>query len=601
MQRFFITALAILLLVAPFAQADGVVGLGNPVSATAATAQPTAEAAPGKISPLAFQPEVGVDLLALPKGDYPSWASAPETEYDLRFVCPTPAEEAEAVPLACPAYVLDAEDILAQPSLVVDPRDDSLVAFHALHGGPGARLFTQDPLPSETSRSNAVHQPHTTFQSRDGGAFWDDNRYYSRLTGKAEVFGEDNALALDGAGRMTLASLYSFYNQTDDSAPLIPLLPPTQASNQAPGYVVYLWQSERISTPVDYDKNYVTRFAAEGHKIDSLWLANFARADAMVAAWRDVGPEGPRVMLERKSAEGQWQAWNQSAVVGACDVLSNLVPVGEELLFACAQGSDTRLWAIGTDFTVQDRGVAPIHSVTSLRLASAETVQGSGLVMAGAYAREGRGHVWVVFGVSDPELTTWGRPGDHGEQVTDRVNHQGAQLSDSRITALAFLGTSGTAHFLVQERYEGGSALDQNSEFGKLYAAVQSSGRYLGTFGIGYGDPQSRANIPATVSGLSAGAFADAHDTLFVHYGDLGEERLFIAFGDYGYVRYAEVIELDPPIPGFPPIAAPAAIPVASAATSPVVVGAVAGTLALAAAMRLALAKSKKAAEAPTL
>src|SRR5689334_13487865 len=109
---------------------------------------------------------------------------------------------------------------MAQPDLAIDPRDSTLVAFHALHGGPGLRTAVQDPSPTEHSRDDAVHQPHTTFQSRDGGSTWDDNRYYAPeglRTANAEVFGEDNALELDDKGDITLASLYSHRaNQGDD-------------------------------------------------------------------------------------------------------------------------------------------------------------------------------------------------------------------------------------------------------------------------------------------------------------------------------------------------------------------------------------------------
>lgn len=582
-------AALLLVLLAPAALAHGSPGVP---AAPVPLGMPPPSGAKGPVAdPLAavLSAEAGVSLLRVPRGDHPSWASEPTTEYDLRFVCPDIAESAPATPqvpgqetpTACPAYVLDVEDMLAQPDLAVDPKDPTLVAFHALHGGPGLRTALDAPSPTERSRDNEVHQPHTTFQSRDGGAFWDDNRYYAPTAlsdANAEVFGEDNALALDGRGKVTLASLYSHRAQAGGGV----------------RYTVYLWSSERISQTVEYEKGNVAREVPAGVAADSLDLVWHPGAEEMLALWRTTGPDGPRVHVEHKA--DQWQAWDGAQWqprVGACDALSNAVAIGDRVVFACAQGIDTRVWAIEPDLGVTDLGVAPLRGMTSLRLASAESMRDGGLVLAGAAVREGRSVVAVVWGVAGED---WGRPSDHGSALTEAAGRAGAELTEAHLTALAVLGTSGTAHFLVQERYTGGQGVD-GRVFGKTYGVVQATGRFLGTFGIGYGDPQSRASVPATVSGSGLGGYYDAHDGMAVVAGPLGEERLFVAFGDYGYVRFAEVVELNPPVPLFPGIAAPAAIPVTAAATSPVLVAAAAGALSMAAVSRIVLARSKKSAE----
>lgn len=565
------------------ASAGGLVPLGVP---------PAVGKAPGTVAdPWAevFSAEAGVSLLRVPRSSHSSWASEPTTEYDLRFVCPDVAESAPTVPgvpvgeapTACPAYVLDVEDMLAQPDLAVDPRDPSLVAFHALHGGPGLRTALQAPAPTEASRDNQVHQPHTTFQSRDGGAFWDDNRYYAPTAlsdANAEVFGEDNAIALDRSGKATLASLYS--HRAEAGGPV--------------GYTVYLWSSDRISSRVEYEKANVAREVPAGLVADSLDLVWHPGAGRMVALWRVTGPDGPRVHVEHQ--DGQWTSWDDATWqprVGACDALSNAIGLGDRVVFACAQGAETRVWALEPDLDVTDLGVAPLRGMTSLRLADAGSLRDGGAVLAGAAVREGRSIVTVAWGVPGED---WGRPTEHGSSLTDLDNRAGADLVEARVTALAVLGTSGTAHFLVQERFSGGQGLDGRI-FGKTYGVVQSTGRFLGTFGIGYGDPQSRATVPATVSGSGLGGYADAHDGMVVVPGPLGDDRLFIAFGDYGYVRFAEVVEVEPTVPVFPPIAAPAALPTLSAATSPVLVAAAAGVLSMAAVSRIVLARSKKSVE----
>lgn len=588
MHRVLSALLLALMLSAPMATAHAVSTTLSIPSAVPASYAPSGSGGPAAAfatsSTELFGPEASVSLWLPPRSNDASWDSEPTTEYDLRFVCPSitetvgspPNPTGQEPPTACPAYILDTEDIMAQPDLVIDPKTDDFVAFHALHGGPGIRLPTQDPLPTKHSRSNAVHQTHTEFWSRDGGREWNDNRYYSRLQGMAEVFGEDNAMAADPDGKLALASLYSYYEQPGQDAK----------------FAVFLWSSpDRISTAVDYDKAYVVRFVGDGLEADSLDLVWHPGAKQMVTLWRTAGADGPRVHLEHRA--DQWVEWNATPQVGPCDALSNAIALGDDLVFACAAGSDTHLWAVHPDFTVEDLGLAPLHGLTSLRLANAESLRDGGLVLAGAMAREGRTHTVVVWGVDGKH---WGRPSDFGESLTDIVNHPGAALVEAHLTALAVLGTSGTAHFLIQEEYLGGSATDDRI-FSKMYGVVQSSGRFLGTFGIGYGDPQSRAGIPVTMSGGGAGAYHDAHDSLVVIKGSRGEERLIVAFGDYGYVRYGEVVEVAPPVPAFPLIGVTAAVPTLSVAMSPVLVGAVAGALSLAATSRIALAKSKKAAE----
>jgi hypothetical protein len=606
--RVLLGLAALVLLLAPLAQAHaqagGLVPLGTPAR-SAGSSHAAAATAPAAFAPLSLSPEPSVGLAAVGRSDDASWAAAPETTYNLQFSCPPQVEQTgpapAAAPEACPSYVLDVEDVMAQPVLVVDPRDASLVAFNALHGGPGIRAATQDPLPTERSRSDLIHQPHTTFQSTDGGAFWDDNRYYPRLDGKAEVFGEDNAMASDAKGRLTIASLYSFYNKTEQSSPL-PIASPTR-SGQEPGYAIIVWSSDRISTPVDYDKSYIVHTAAKGHVYDTIAAAPFPAADSMVVAWRETDPSGSSLSLLHRATDGagQWDVMEHA--VNACNAITNPVAVANRLLVGCIQGKgergDLHLYGIAANWTVEDLGMTPLRSVTQARLASAEALRPGGFVVAGAGMTDGRPHVWVALGVAPKGLPAFSRARDYGDHLTALAAHAGTQLLEARVTALTFVGTSATAHMLYMERYASGGASGPSGEFAKTYAVVQADGRYLGTWGVGFGDPQANANVPVLVSGGGTGVFDDLHDSLVVAKGKHGDERVFVAFGDHGYVRYAEVTEVQPPVPLFPPIGAPAAIPALTASTSPVVVGTVAGALSLAAVSRLALARSKKAAEAP--
>jgi hypothetical protein len=593
-------------LAAPLALAHSLAGVPVLSGTPAATGVPAR--APAAFQPLSLAQEAPVVPTSIPQGNGASWASAPETSYDLKFVCPPIAQQADTskAPQSCPTYVLDVEDVMAQPALVVDPGDPSFIAFNALHGGPGVRAPTQDPLPTEHSRSDLVHQPHTTFWSTDAGSTWDDNRYYPRgLDNKAEVFGEDNAMAADPHGDMTIASLYSFYNQSESSSalPVLPTAPPTGTGND-PGYAVAIWSAGKAGEKVDYDKAYIVHTAPMGHTMDSVQAASFPAAKSMAVLWRETDSDGSSLMLLHRGSDntGQWESIEHAAT--NCQAITNAVAVGERLLVGCIQGKagrgDLHLYGFAANWTVEDLGMAPLRGVTGAVLASAESVRAGGFVMAGSGITDGRPHVWVSFGLAKQDLLpSFSRSRDYGDHLTALASHAGASLVESRVTALAFLGTSATAHLVYMERYTGGSSAGPSAEFAKTYAAVQADGRFLGTWGLGFGDPQANANVPVLVSGSGTGAFDDAHDSLVVTHPKHGGERLFLAFGDHGYVRFAEVTEVQPPVALFPPIGAPAAIPTLTAATNPVVVGSVAGALSLAAVSRMALARSKKTAEAP--
>jgi len=150
------------------------------------------------------------------------------------------------------------------------------------------------------------------------------------------------------------------------------------------------------------------------------------------------------------------------------------------------------------------------------------------------------------------------------------------------------------SHWLVDS-----STTTGTSPFFKTYGVAHASGHFLGAFPFGYGDPQARATYAARTQGAGDGVFADRHDDIVVLPGR-GADRIFMAVGDHGYVRYAEVVEEQPTVPIAPLGAAPPPIPAAAPTVNPALVGAVAGALSLSVVGRMAASRNKKTAEAPT-
>src|SRR5581483_8297667 len=137
----------------------------------------------------------------------------------VEFVCPPALAALPTQAVDCPTYVLDAEDLMGQPALVVDPNNVHAMSFSAIHGGRGLHPLPNDQPPSERSRQNSVHQPHTTFVSNDGGKTWGDHPYYApdaidpKMCGSvraSSLYGEDNAAVIDPRGKVVLCALYAY-------------------------------------------------------------------------------------------------------------------------------------------------------------------------------------------------------------------------------------------------------------------------------------------------------------------------------------------------------------------------------------------------------
>lgn len=550
---------------------------------------------------LFLRPESPVPLRSLPGSADGYRVTNAVDDYTLTFRCPSLVEsEGGLQSTQCPAFLLDVEDIMAQPVLVVDPRDNQKIAFHALHGGPGARVATQSEPFTAASRDDYLHQPHTVFQSDDGGQWFDDNRYYSPIRfSYPEIFGEDNALTLDHRGNLLVSSLYS-YRETADS----PLR-----------FAFFNWQSETIDVPFQQDANYVRRdprdATAAVHELHNV----YDRATRTMAVfWLEEGGDGRRFIEGDwvQVGEGAWDAIPNQTRLGPCSDMTNVVESGDRLYVGCvaAEGYplpdgatvgqlmihryDPRTW--NHTFV----GVAPVPNAAGSVLASAEAWASRGIAVAGAALENGAPSVITSLGIDGQD---WTATAQYGDRLTDRVNRNTAPL-EVRINALAYVPSTGVLHFVYYERYPAAQETNLTattsgpSALFKTYGVTHGSGQFLGAFAFGYGDPQTRANFAIRTQGTTDAAFQDQHDSIVVVPRG-NQDRVFLAIGDHGYVRFGEVIQETVLGPTPPILPATVPIPAPIPAVNPAIVGAVAGALSLSVVGRMAAARNKKAAETP--
>jgi hypothetical protein len=545
--------------------------------------------------------------------DAPAAAAAPG-DYGVTFHCPARVSS-DLEDNRCPSYVLDTEDIMAQPVLMVDGKNPEWVAFNALHGGHGVRTAADPPFPTNFSRDNELHQPHTTFQTTDGGQNWDDNRYYAHIANKAEVFGEDNAALLDKHGRMYVSSLYS-YREKGETTCLVADVGCTTTVGPV-RYAMLNWKSGTIREPFTSDVNYVE---IDPRLPDSAILHNFLVYDApsgqVAVFWLEARADGSQWIesaVTHTDGGSVWTRASERQAVAGCSGMTNPLAMYDGIYVGCyaAQGHKLpggdnatvgQLLLYKYDPRTWDRvstGPMPFSSPGNTILASAEGLH-KGAFVAVSAGIDGHAKAYAKVAFSDRGLS-WTTPKDYIQYTTDTVARQGAQLIEERVNAAAFVAHTGTLHMILMERFavqQGGPIQDiGTTPFSKAYAVVHATGKFLGKFDFKYGDPQTRANFDAQSKGLGEDVFDDQHDSIIPLATGAGD-RVFLAFGDHGYVRFAEAREDNPAPPFFPFPAPPPAIPAALAAANPAVAGAVAGVLSTAMLAALAAARNKKTTEA---
>jgi hypothetical protein len=505
------------------------------------------------------------------------------------LACPPVVAASPAQPPTCPLYVLDQEDLFGQPDLVADARDPSVLAFSAMHGGAGLHPLPSGQPPSPRSRDASVHQPHTTFVTRDGGSTWHDYPYdpptailpASTLPGvpvragqAREAYGEDNAMALDGQGRVALAALYA---SRDAGA----------TASTPYRYTVALWREGKPAAGMDYFNGLTVLPLPADSRADSLHLTYVPDADALVALWRQ--EDAPRrVTLAGAWANGTSGAWtplDANLTPQGCASLSRPFAEGASLVFACG----SRLVSLDPRTSrASDLGALPLPDLGQVGLAP---LDGPGRYAAWAAGVQD-GHPSLVVSFRARNGSAWSAPRDVGPDVQPPgLGSQGALL-EARATAAAYAPGSGSLHLVFETR----RATDAQPGIAKTLVALGPEG-VRASLDLALGQVR-RVDVSPTATGLGEDVYDDLHDSLVVRRDPAGgAPRELLAYGDYGFVRFAEVREhgFAPPVV---PLAAQAPpVPAAAPGGIPVLVGIPAGVLAGTAMARVAMARRQQTVE----
>lgn len=527
-------------------------------------------------------------------------SAADAGDYTINFRCPEAVSPpAVASGLTCPMLIQDYEDIFGSPVMVVHPDDPKIIAFSAMHGGRGTHANPNDQPPSEASRHDPTHQPHTVFQDYSGGgADFDDNPYYAPdsmqrrdpQTGASTraIFGEDNGIAVDREGRIYLASLYSY---RDTEASTLPVA--TEAA--AYEYAVGVWKGKSMNKPMTYDTNVrIIPSGAPGTVIDSLFVVHVPGPELVATVWRETpqGADAGSLVVHWTSAGDGGAIWTRATLDGLppCTGISNPVALDGRILVAChATGGNATatVYAIdATTWAAEETGVLPFAS-GNLLLVHLEY----GYVAAIASGVEAAApFVLVSYGEN-------GGAWSGAEDITSSLTQGTGAVLEARVTAAAFAPRSGNIHLIYKERYEEQANPSGAATIWKTFASLQATGSFLDAIPLQVGRPETRAWSPV-LAGVGDGIFSDLHDSIVIWRNPgLGEDREFIAYGDYGYVRFAEVVEENFIAFGLPPPPATPPVPLATAGTVPATVGLPAGLLSGAMVARMMAARKKQAVE----
>lgn len=538
-------------------------------------------------------------------------ASFAADAYAVGFRCPEQVEsdltQSNAV---CPLYVLDREDVFGQPVLVIDPNNPDVIGFGAMHGGRGVHVTPDNQPPSERSRHDPVHQPHTTFRSTDGGRAWEDMPYHAPdslqrrdQAGQPtrDIYGEDNAATLDAQGRLYLAALYAFR----ESATSL-----TDATGPEFRWSAGVWKAKTLAQPVDYNVNLKIIESGNGgaNAVQDMHLVHVPGTNVVALAWLETTPEG-LVGAEGNASEVviHWTRpddgalWTREAVgIGDCRSITNPIAVGHLLYVGCMPplGANEEATAplaiheIDTNtWTSRKTGEAPITDGRALLVPRGP--YGLMVALASGLDADRRPFVQLSYG----ELGgRWSGVEDFGADLTQAAQ---APLVEARVTAAAYAPQTGHLHLIYMERYDLASVNQDTAgtpEFWKTFASIRAEGTFQTRLDLGVGTA-SRIDFSPTLTGVGSGAFNDLHDSITIWRGPDGIDREFVAFGDYGYVRFAEVTEENYPPVGLPIPASVPPVPVASAGAAPLMLGIPAGVLAGAMVWRTLAARRQTAVE----
>ena len=514
--------------------------------------------------PLPELPSLVLDPTPSPRG----LDADQDVSYSVTFDCPAPLP---VVPSGCPMRVHDPAWgwLHGNPGFVADPQDPNRMAFAIIHG-------SREDGPTPIARGSSI--PHSTFTTFNGGASWQDQYYGSPKADRGDRhLGVDIHATLDGDRNLVLSPLYAY------------------ADGGGWRYYLLTFLFGPEERRLDYG-NPTGHFEPEkGAVMGAPALVYVPQIASTVLLWHErASPEAPLMLkgaVSRDGSLGEWTAFNGS--VGPCRDASLPASLAGLLYVACVGTGEGDAPAGRIDVLGLDPQTGALRSRTATPLSGGRPV----------LAAMGEDRLAVVTvdvpspGSARVELATGPPEGPwRGPHAIEGLNDPSRRLTVARVQAILHRAETDTIHFVFLDGTDDARGGPPNPNgapvtltapmWRKAFVVAEPTGRVL--FRVDLGVSDKGENSFPTDWGGDQRFFGDTRDTL----ADFGGTE-YLAFGDYGVIVMARVIEHDQrpfaiALSSAPPAAE--ALPAAEAVVSTVHAGAgvVAGTVASVAIWRLA-------------
>jgi hypothetical protein len=547
---------------------------------------------------------IGVLLLVLLLAPPPAAAGPPASvQYELILDCPQslniqrpppggPGVRPNSIGLRCPITAIDEDDMMGSPSMAVDSRNPNNLIIASLHGIDATG-------PSDRSRGR---QPFTTFLSADHGATWNDKPYYPPDELRQDgALGEHAQVYIDSLGHVYVGSMY--VRRTENTQE-VGGWNYTIVAQKFKDY----FDAVRFQTMNgDHNAKFVETYYPN-QRVEQFWFAHDDAKNVMSILWNERVPPPsttggllPPVGEDtRKSVIGlSWsnhevrQNWrrvaNESNLVGPCSTTTNPVVSRGQIYIGCMvdtnetskhpyawapKGQQPKVgqidifrWNTG-DEKPQWMGTAPVRGGQPMLGVRND---GRVVLMTAFVGPDGAFKLIAAYGQADPNKPkmSWTTTKQYGDDILKPS--VGRRILSTTMQDLMYREESGVVHVIIKQQFEPlGITVDDvasltKSQYNKVVVAIHEQYGVLVKIDLDIGNRLNRT-IFSGVNPLERNqeaVFNDLTDDIIQlppanwTYREkplTDYRREFFAVGDYGVIKFGELIELtNLRAPGAPP------------------------------------------------
>ncbi len=453
--------------------------------------------------------------------------------YTLELLCPAGASE-------CPVQVVDGDDALGDPALVID---GDTIAVASLHGTGDA-----NNAPSPKSRGG---QPFTTLISQDRGASWIDKPYYPPPFVGNDALGEHPAIAMSPFGAVFVASLYT-----------------TPAGEGFEDRIVTQRFSSLRQVMSQQDGAYAAQAIPphyEHNRIGQMWFVGDA-GDAISVVWNEQAtPQA--VQADRNATGGIHMAWikdqadhfTPTSLITPCNSSTNPVWYDGHIHIGCQVSSSDFPWRPGAAAgdidlfrfdaqgeTIEYLGPTPLSGgAPKLAMSSdGRLAVATAAVVAGALRLD------AAFGFVNDTRLLW--PQNHSLGASLSL----PEITEANIQDMLWHEASGAVQLILKQRTPAQTptvgGIPVAPTFHKQIVALHGEHGLLATLPLPLRGLAQRTDDPSLLA-QPDDVFNDLSDDLAPGSGQLAG-RTFMAIGDYGIIQFAEVVATTDLVPGPVPV-----------------------------------------------